>query len=158
MKIVVVSDTHGNNAAILDIMSREPDAKMLLHCGDICADDREISSKISCPMHIVSGNMDFGSYYPNEEVIEVEGHTIFMCHGNRQYVKYGLQELIDAANDVCADIALFGHTHVSMVDMVPGLWLMNPGSPVYSRNPSRLGTYGIIEIEGAKTNCFLKKY
>ena len=54
MKIVVVSDTHGNNAAILDIMSREPDAKMLLHCGDICADDREISSKISCPSMVTS--------------------------------------------------------------------------------------------------------
>ena len=158
MKIVVVSDTHGNNGSILNIMKREPDAAMLLHCGDICADDSEIISRVSCPVHIVSGNMDFGSYFPNEKVIEVEGHRIFMCHGNRQYVKYGLQELIGAARDVEADIALFGHTHVSMVDILPDLWIMNPGSPVYPRNAKRLGTYGIIDIQKEKVNCYLKEY
>ncbi len=158
MKIVVISDTHGKNSAILDIMSRESDADMLLHCGDICADVSEIIENINCPFHVVSGNMDFGSPYPNEKVVEAEGHRIYLSHGNRQYVKFGLQELMDAAKDVYADIALFGHTHVALLDEKPGLKIMNPGSPVYPRSAERKGTYGIVEISTGGTVLRLKDY
>ena len=59
-------------------------------------------------------------------------------------VKYGLSNLVAAAEERGAQIALFGHTHQAMTEYRGGLYLMNPGS---LSGPS--GTYGIIDLTPA---------
>ncbi|MBR4175571.1 MAG: metallophosphoesterase family protein, partial [Lachnospiraceae bacterium] len=38
MKILIISDSHGNFSAIRKVLSMEKDAQMLIHCGDIEGD------------------------------------------------------------------------------------------------------------------------
>ncbi len=157
MKIVVVSDTHGMNDVIIRIAGYEKNIDMMIHCGDICADADEIRERLDCPFYLVSGNMDFGGSYPEELALTREGHRIYVCHGHRHHVKFDLCELIAAAGDVKADIALYGHTHVARIDEAPGLVIMNPGSPVYPRSVDRIGSYGVIETDAeGRVNAYLK--
>lgn len=48
-----------------------------------------------------------------------------------------------------ADVLLFGHTHIPLVDRAGELTIMNPGTC------SRHGrvTYGLITIENGKLDC-----
>lgn len=69
-------------------------------------------------------------------------------HGSNENVKYGLDKLIKKANDINADIVLFGHTHIPFTDYIGSkLYIMNPGSLGSPRDATR-GTYGVIDIFG----------
>ena len=59
---------------------------------------------------------------------ENQGKKIFMCHGHRYGVKYGYNSIFYRGKEVGADIVLFGHSHLPIIDEHDGLILMNPGS------------------------------
>ena len=83
----------------------------------------------------VHGNCDgpFSGGLRDEEILDLEGHRILLCHGHRYGVKGGLGHLIASAKRQGADIALFGHTHERHEEYLPeyGLWLFNPGALSY---------------------------
>ena len=56
------------------------------------------------------------------------GKTVYMTHGDRFRVSYGLDRLKYRAEEQHADIAMFGHTHVPLLEMSGRPWIMNPGS------------------------------
>ena len=146
MKVVVISDTHGNNKEIIDaIMSMEkPD--MLIHLGDYTKDAKEISNILGIPITIVRGNCDFGFEYNNSELIELNGKKLFLTHGHIYDVKFTLDKLYHKALEMGADIALFGHTHMPMNIEYGDILIFNPGSPSMPHGGSRAKTFGIIEI------------
>ena len=145
MKILVISDTHGyiGNAISL-IEEMNPD--YIIHLGDVANDCDELSGiyptrRIIC----VLGNNDFFcKSYPLERTAEIGGKKIFMCHGHKYNVKYGLHLLKKTARDAGADIVLFGHTHSAYIEEQDGMIVMNPGST---------RTYGIITIESGKVQA-----
>ena len=44
------------------------------------------------------------------------GKRVFFSHGHMYGVKVGLEQFLEGARNVKADIALFGHTHRPMLD------------------------------------------
>ena len=80
---------------------------------------------------------------------ELGGHRILMMHGHTRSVKHTTMNARYAAREAGADILLFGHTHYSMVDYDGTLYVMNPGSIGDYHVP----TYGVITIEGTRTDC-----
>ena len=78
-------------------------------------------------MMAVKGNCDFDNV-EDELVFEVEDKNIFLCHGDRYGVKYGLEKIEKKAKDVDADIVVFGHTHTPLCIEKDNILYINPGS------------------------------
>ena len=70
MKVLIVSDTHGRDENLELAVNREAPFDMLVHCGDVEGREFYIEALAECPCSIVSGNNDFFSDLPREEVME----------------------------------------------------------------------------------------
>ncbi len=139
MKILVLSDTHGDVWRLREIFSRESGFSLCIFLGDGERDLEPFFPMPNVPLIGVRGNCDFCSSLPTKIVTQEGGKTIFCVHGHEQHVKYGNAWLRDAARDAKADIALYGHTHVPVQEYNNGLYLCNPGSV-------RNGDYAVLEI------------
>jgi putative phosphoesterase len=127
MKILVVSDTHGNYLAPLEIF-KETGAEMLIHLGDEIEDAFTLEVAIEHPVIKLPGNCDPRSKEPRELLQSIAGHKVFMTHGDLYGVKNGLQKLIEKAKSLRAAVALFGHTHLPLIHKQDGILLINPGT------------------------------
>lgn len=141
MKIIVLSDSHGNTENLLSAVA-VTGSDMILHLGDHDSDCVVLRKSFSdIPLYAVRGNCDL---FSNEEIIRdifCEGKHIYMCHGHTYNVKTGLSSLIRGGRDNRADIVLFGHTHRPFYDIVDGMHIINPGTIGYAGR-----TYGILNI------------
>lgn len=146
MKIVIVSDTHGNNKEVLVSILEDEKPDLLIHLGDYVEDGEKISKILEVPSVIVKGNGDFRSNYPEDRVIEVEGKKIFLTHGHRYDVRYSIDKIYYRALELGADIVLFGHSHIALNTWEDGILIMNPGSPSLPRDINRTKSYGVIKI------------
>ncbi len=131
MRIVLISDSHGNYSALEKVWSRCSDADWLVHLGDGECDvdsfimtHRDYESKI---IH-VAGNCDIYSLKPAFFVLEIAGHRIFLTHGHLYAVKNSLEIIKRTAKEYNCDIVCYGHTHVRYNRFEDGLYIMNPGS------------------------------
>lgn len=151
MKVLVISDSHGNiNHAVLVINKiKSLGLGAVLHLGDHAEDAARL--KVLYPdlrVESVYGNCD-GMCYREEgtKVVFIEEVPLFMTHGHRHKVKWGDYEelFIDAAaHEVKA--ALCGHSHIAYLGKKEGIILLNPGSISLPRDSS-YPSYGILTIE-----------
>ncbi len=139
MKILVLSDSHGDMWRLREIFSREHGFSLCIFLGDGERDLEPFFPMPDVPLLAVRGNCDAYSSLPKQIVTEEGGKRILITHGHEMLVKYGLFRLRSAAREAGADIALYGHTHVSVQDYDDGLYLCNPGS-VHN------GDYAVLEI------------
>ena len=128
MKILVLSDSHGDMWRLREIFSRERGFSLCVFLGDGERDLEPFFPMPDVPLLAVRGNCDLASSLPTKLITREGGKTLFLTHGYEQFVKYGLSALRSAARDAHADIALYGHTHVPVQEYDDGLYIMNPGS------------------------------
>ncbi len=150
MKILVISDTHHNIENATKLIKRlNPD--YVLHLGDMCEDSVNLERRFQQKIIVsVLGNNDyFNKTYPLERCFSLSGKKIFMCHGHKYNVKSSLLSLMYKADEVGADIVLFGHTHIPYLEKSEERLVMNPGAYM---------TYGIIEISDGKIEAKIEKY
>ncbi len=147
MKIIVLSDTHGRNRGFLESIMYDTRPDMIFHLGDYVGDGENISKILGVPSLIVRGNGDFGSGYNEEEIIEIKGKKIFLTHGHRYDVRYGLDNIIYRGMELEVDMVLFGHTHIPVNIREKDMIIMNPGSPSFPRGLFADKTFGVIEID-----------
>lgn len=151
MRIIVMSDSHQNRAAVEKIVSRNLDADMFIHLGDGESDVNYIITRypeIAQKFYHVCGNCDYNSLSPNVITLNVFGHRIFASHGHIYGVKSTLDNFIQAARSENCDIALYGHTHISRNSYSDGLYIMNPGSASIPSDGSK-PSFGCINISDA---------
>jgi putative phosphoesterase len=146
--IAVVSDTHRDSYAIEKVLKKVGNADVLIHLGDNVEDAYEISKHFKGRTLFVRGNCDFGAAAKSEAVEILEGKTIFITHGHRYEVKYGLNSINFKAQEVGADIVLFGHTHRSLLEFEGGIWFINPGSASEARDKSESIAFIKIDERG----------
>lgn len=139
MRILVISDSHGDSYSVRQAVLEQPTAEMMFFLGDGEYDLDIIRASSRLYIHKVKGNCDFGSILPAHIVDEVEGVRIYATHGYVERVKYGTGLLRQYAADNKATIALYGHTHNPDTTYSDGIWLVNPGS-------IRVGEYAVIDI------------
>ncbi|KXH87282.1 metallophosphoesterase [Sporosarcina sp. HYO08] len=139
MKIIVLSDSHGDRQTIEAVAGLSADA--IFHCGDseLGADDPVLKS-----MHVVRGNCDYDNNFPKSVIIDVKGKKVLAVHGHEHDVKRSLMNVYYSAKEQEADIVLFGHSHVYGAEMKDDILFVNPGSTLLPRggNPA---TYAVIE-------------
>lgn len=150
MLVGVISDTHRYIWAIEAAVAALKDCEMIIHLGDNVQDVKEISKYYKGKIIGVRGNCDFTTTVPSERTEIIGGKKIFITHGHRYDVKYDILRLKYKAQEVGADVVLYGHTHISKIDFEDGIWFINPGSPVLSRDG--FNSVAAFEIEGGAIN------
>ncbi|WP_125705368.1 YfcE family phosphodiesterase [Lacticaseibacillus daqingensis] len=152
VKIVAVSDAHGDRGILLKILKQQPDAEAYFYAGD---SELAADAPVFQTYRAVAGNMDYDPAFPLTLTATVAGVTIFMTHGHRFGVNYGLDQLIEAGEQAGANLVLFGHTHALGVAQHNGMVILNPGSISQPRGQfARLGgTYAVIDVTSAAVTC-----
>lgn len=146
MRIVVISDSHRNYRVVEKIISEQKSARHIFFLGDVIGDVEDLSYEYTDKVfHIVSGNCDFGSFYPNSDIAKIGDIGIFYTHGNAFSVKGTTAHLAAAAKARNCKIALYGHTHIPHISYEDGLYIVNPGSPSCSRQGPN--SYAVLDIE-----------
>lgn len=150
MKVLVISDTHGNIENAKSVLNQviPEGVKTVLHCGDYISDARLIEKFYpQVEVYGVYGNCDVGFGGAYSEVITLEGVSIYMSHGHKYGVKWG--DYDEVAIDAIAHeatVAICGHSHEAYLKKNQGILIMNPGSLTLPRD-SRYPSYGILELE-----------
>lgn len=152
MKILVVSDTHGDTDKAEEAIRYNKDSiSMIIHLGDYFRDAQKLAEMFpEIPIEYIYGNSDFMiDGVPAEKMLNVCGKRIFMTHGHRYSVKWDYEKLYRKAEELHADILLFGHTHVPEIIERENYFVINPGSTSDPRDDSD-ESYAIIEIKDGK--------
>lgn len=150
MRILVVSDTHGNFGNLRRAILAQPGAEVVIHLGD--GEDDLLRAQRTFPeraFFAVRGNCDLASSLPPAGEYEAEGARVFFTHGHLYGVKSGQYAIVCAARERKANVLLYGHTHQAFTDYEDGLYMMNPGS--LNGWPA---TYGTVDVtpQGIVTN------
>lgn len=148
MKALVFSDSHGRIDNLLEVLRRYPDYEAIFHLGDVLEDAERIRRLTPYPVYMVKGNCDYSSSLPASLMVEFGGKRIAMCHGHR-YLGFGggTDSLRYFGLQGRADIVMFGHTHVPLLEEREDLILLNPGSISQPRQENKIPTYTVMEID-----------
>ena len=146
MKILVLSDSHGNLANMETAVEREqPD--MIFHLGDCWRDAERLAEEYpDIPMEHVPGNCDCRPEEPAEKLVFPGDCRVLLCHGHTYGVKTSLLAAGLKAEQENLDAFLFGHTHKSLVDRRGKTLFLNPGTIGRGARP----TYGVLTAEDGK--------
>lgn len=158
MKILIVSDTHGREHYLHKTLERVSPIDLLIHLGDCEGNEEYIKSISSCPVEMVSGNNDFFNGLPKEKMIMIGKYYCMLTHGHRYGVNYSTYHIKEIALSNRADIIMFGHTHVPMIDLTGSVWAINPGSLALPRQNGRIPTFIIMEIDSHGDAHFTLNY
>ncbi len=143
MRILILSDSHGDTRKLREVLLRHSDITTVFHLGD---GNREMeAAKDAFPDHTVytvAGNCDFCCDAPTARLETIGGKKVLCAHGHTFGVKGGVYTYHLAALERGVQLALFGHTHVPYAEYADGVYLFNPGS-------LRDGRYGIADISTA---------
>jgi len=152
MKCLIISDTHGNEYGVREVLSMHRDCEIVFFLGDGLSDIEELAYHDRERTWVcVRGNCDMRPLFcggPVEKVeqISVAGKKIVITHGHEYAAKWGTDALRYLAESREADIVLFGHTHMPYEEYI------NDPKPLYLFNPGALSSptfsYGILRLEG----------
>ena len=147
MKVLVVSDYHGRHDLLRKAIGQEAPIDMLIHAGDIEGNlEKILGPKREYTVRAVAGNMDWGYELDSAISFDMGGHKVFLTHGHHYGVHYTMANLREAAENCCADVAIFGHTHMPFLEEQNDILLLNPGSVAKPRQAGLKKTYAVIEI------------
>jgi len=133
MKILLISDSHGNGQAIDKLARMYPKMDLYLHAGDSQADEWSI-----LPFSSVKGNCDYYPDFPMHMKLPIPGGFLWMQH----YPQVDISMLKE--NNV--KLFIYGHTHRRDYKKVDDILFVNPGSISYPRDDYYL-SYAIITID-----------
>lgn len=151
MRILVLSDTHRKLKRVMNLLKKIQDIDVIIHLGDNTVDARSIVDETDIPVYYIKGNCDIDNV-KSEDIITLEGKRIFITHGHLYNVNTTLITLCYRAEEVNADICLYGHTHIPMIEDYNGIFIINPGSITEPRGGSKY-SYGLIEINDDEINA-----
>lgn len=122
MKLLLISDTHGELEKLKELASKYSDYTKI-HLGDRGFSKDELDK---LGFIYADGNCDEGNN--KDYIIEIEGNKIFITHGDKYNVKFGLDKLYFKALSLGANFVFFGHTHIQKILEASGIKFINPGS------------------------------
>lgn len=143
MKVLVFSDSHGTVSHLYEMLKKETECSIVFFLGDGITETEKMKNIFKDKTFmLVKGNNDWHSQADTEAYKYIEGLTIMACHGHKFNVRFSLRDLLTSAQSVRANIALYGHTHVSGMynDPVTGICAINPGALCD-------GKYAVLTIE-----------
>ena len=158
MKVLILSDTHGYNETMYEVIDREAPFDMLIHCGDLEGAYDELRTKVNCTLQVVAGNNDYDPDMDRVRVFDIGKYKAVLTHGHRYRLYSDLSPLFYLAVENHADFVFFGHTHVPMIKEEGPVTLINPGSLTYPRQHGRKPSYIVGTIEDGSNPVFEVRY
>lgn len=142
MKILLLSDTHGDLQKAFQVYEKLTDIDLLLHCGDYQRDARTLEKSLKIPVISVKGNCD-GADTPDRRVVETPAGRLLLTHGHLDGAGYNPLRLKYLAEENQCIAVCFGHTHIPLCEKTDDVYLINPGSLPRPRDGSN-GSYAVI--------------
>jgi putative phosphoesterase len=126
VKVGLISDTHGrlrNN--VIEVFAQ---VDVILHAGDIGSLDIITTLEAIAPVHAVHGNtddFDIRARYGESVTVDLDGVKMTVAHGH----VFGspTPKLLRGAFPE-ADVIIYGHTHVPLIDRNDKSLVINPGA------------------------------
>ena len=146
MRILVMSDSHGNAPLALQACDMAGNFDTLIHLGDDGDDAGILAHALEVRVIHVAGNCDIGSASPRELLVECEGKKLLLMHGDAYGVKSGLGMLERRAREAGVEAVLFGHTHRATITTLAGILAVNPGTLIRTAQQK---SFAILEITPA---------
>lgn len=146
MKWIVFSDSHGNTKNMESAIQKfENEIDAIVHLGDYVEDVEKIKNIYTNKKILqVAGNNDFSSI-PEEKILNLNEHKIFLTHGHYYNVYFGVDRLNYKARELGVNVVLYGHSHKPFVSYEDELLILNPGSISAPRGFS-VCSFAILEI------------
>lgn len=138
-KIGIISDTHGPLLTPVFDIFESVDA--IIHAGDFGSPGPVEELEALAPVYGVSGNVDgfdITHRFPQKRIVNLGGVNFYIQHIINDPVSHYLRLKRDPLFSV-ADIVVFGHSHVPIIDHFGRYLYINPGSAKEPRvvlNPS----------------------
>ena len=154
MKVIAVSDSHGNYANLIKLLKANAHARYIIHLGDGEEDISDLEMyepELFAKLIFVGGNCDRGPH-ARVRTVTLGGARIFLAHGDRFDVKTDKTVIAAAAQKAGCTAAFFGHTHLSFCGTVNGIFLLCPGSCDCQSDMSP-PSYAIAEIENGSISA-----
>ena len=142
MKILLVSDSHGNSEALDKLLKKYPKMDLYLHAGDLEDDEQSIH-----PFDVVRGNCDRYSRLPERRIIHTPYGSLLMQH--LPYLP------TDIAKQYKIKIFVYGHTHRRRFEKNGDVYYINPGAISFPRDSFDL-SYAILTITNDKVEVEFK--
>ncbi|MFA7032319.1 MAG: YfcE family phosphodiesterase [Bacilli bacterium] len=133
MKILVCSDSHGNNQALEEIVKKYPHCDLYLHAGDSESEELALF-----PFETVRGNCDVAFNLSERRMFATPYGKILMQHMPR--IPYSLIKKYQIK------IFIYGHTHRRFYEEEDGLVILNPGAISFPRDQYDL-SFAILDIK-----------
>ena len=149
MRVLVISDSHGNYPHALKAHELAGPVDHIIHLGDGAEDARLMAQVLEVPVLQVAGNCDPDPRLPQELTLDFGPCRVYLTHGNRLLVKSGLRQLVGRGLELGAAVVLYGHTHRSAVQRESGMLLVNPGS----LRQGFPGSYAILTLTGTEAHA-----
>ncbi len=137
IKVLVVSDSHGNRKILKKILElEEDDTSLFFDCGDSL-----IGNGNPFPFSTVRGNCDLLSQLPKHISLDTPLGNFYVTHG-----VLGIESLPRLIKQIKPkpDFILYGHTHIHRYDLIDECHCFNPGSVSLPRDGTE-GTYLVIQ-------------
>ncbi len=146
--VLVVSDSHRNDANLKEILRKIGMVDILIHLGDAEGSENMIRQYAGdgVQSYFVQGNNDFFTSLPRDIVVEIGKHRCLLTHGHGYGVNMGITGLVEEAKARSCDVVMFGHTHRPFLKTVDGVCCLNPGSISYPRQSDRRPSYMVIHV------------
>lgn len=136
MKILIVSDSHGDFKSLDKLVNMYPKMDLYIHCGDSEDDEFHLMPFVS-----VRGNCD--TYY------DFQDHLLVSTPFGNMYVQHRPLYSYDKIKQENATIFVHGHTHTRKKSIENGIHVYNPGAVSYARDKYE-GSYLILDISKDK--------
>lgn len=147
-RILILSDSHGRNENIELAIKKAGKIDKMIHLGDVGYDYLSVERMAHVPTYMVAGNNDYGGFLKDRLIIYIGSHKVYITHGHRESVYFGLDGLRYTALQNECDIVMFGHTHVPVIDVQENdVTFINPGSISLPRQTGHKKTFIIMEID-----------
>lgn len=152
----MLSDTHGRLSPVQELRGQIGPVDFLLHAGDFFADARRCADIFGLQpdrVAAVVGNCDYPASEPLERVLDLDGTRLLLVHGHRHDAKLGPLRVFYRAQELGCRVAVFGHSHVPVLEEHDGVLLLNPGSPALPRVPGQPGSCAVLELGGGEVRA-----
>ena len=153
MKVLVLADTHVNDAGMLPerLRSELKTADMVIHAGDYTGERLLEQLRASAgDFRGVYGNMDpegIRKELRAKEIIEIEGVRIGVTHPSEGGSPVGLAARVRAKfEEEDTEVIIYGHSHEPQNEKIDNILYLNPGSAT-GAFPARYGSFGVLTIE-----------
>lgn len=168
MKVLIVSDIHGNYRNMKKIIQNNPSFEYLFILGDVLSgpvqkgyDPDKLASLLNVYKYkiiAVKGNCDYDTSslkFSTDKLyitVPVDDKLFLLTHGH-YYNRYNLP-------NVPFDVLLNGHTHVPVLDKEADKLFLNPGSASLPREDNKTYIFyedGVFYLKDVDTNKKIKK-